>query len=205
MQSNEQTPKPKRQKRKFTTEEDQQIQEFVNQHGAKQWDLLASTLVDRTPRQCRDRWKHYLSPDVIHANWTIEEDKTLMQLTSLFGKKWATLVKFFPGRTDINIKNHWNKLQRNWKKINSKNENKEIASSELNTEITTGNVEVPPPIPESNNVGISPTLVIPPAQTETKPIIQPMAPQVVQPEAAQTETPIEVQQTTEVGTFTEKA
>ena len=147
MQSNEeQASKIKRQKRKFTADEDQKIQEFVRQHGAKQWDLLASLMVDRTPRQCRDRWKHYLSPDVIHTSWSIEEDKNLIQLTTLFGKKWATLVKFFPGRTDINLKNHWNKLQRNLKKINVKNEDKVLEASGLETCVPPSVTEIPPAI-----------------------------------------------------------
>jgi hypothetical protein len=33
------------------------------------------------------------------------------------GTQWSRLAKFFPGRTDVSLKNRWNKLQRRSKKL----------------------------------------------------------------------------------------
>ena len=113
-------------KRKFTAEEDQKIRQLVQEYGAKQWDVIAKQLNNRTARQCRDRWKHYLSPSVIHREWTLEEDRLLLSYTQQYGPQWAALVKFFPGRTDINLKNRWNKLQRKSKKLSQNNPNVQV-------------------------------------------------------------------------------
>ena len=108
-----------RTKRHFTYEEDNQIKALVEQHGTNQWALIAKSLNNRSARQVRDRWRCYLQPGVTKAEWTIDEDKTLIHLCQTIGKMWAQLVKFFPGRTDVDLKNHWNKLQRHAKKIQS--------------------------------------------------------------------------------------
>jgi hypothetical protein len=107
----------KRSKHKFTADEDTLIRQLVDQHGTKQWDVIARFLPNRTSRQVRDRWKHYLSPQVILRPWNLDEDRQLLRMTGQLGPQWSMLVKFFPGRTDVNLKNRWNKLQRRSKKL----------------------------------------------------------------------------------------
>jgi hypothetical protein len=55
---------------------------------------------------------HYLSPDVIQCNWTIDEDEHLIQKVEDLGRRWRQLEAYFPGRTDISLKNRYNVLQR---------------------------------------------------------------------------------------------
>jgi hypothetical protein len=109
----------KRTKRKFTTEEDNLIRELVDQHGTKQWDVIARSLPERTSRQIRDRWKHYLAPGVSLRAWTLDEDRLLLHIRTQLGPQWSTIMRFFPGRTDVNLKNRWNRLQRRSLKLNA--------------------------------------------------------------------------------------
>lgn len=74
--------------------------------------------MNRTSRQCRERWKNYLSPTVNNGAWTVDEDMKLGQLTDKFGSQWAKISQFFENRTDINVKNRWMLLQRAVKKNN---------------------------------------------------------------------------------------
>ena len=46
-------------------------------------------------------------PGVNTAPWTEYEDKLLEQKVNELGRKWSVIAKFFPGRTDINIKNRY--------------------------------------------------------------------------------------------------
>lgn len=42
--------------------------------------------------------------------WTKEEDDLLEQKFNEMGPHWAKMAAFFPGRTDVNLKNRWSSL-----------------------------------------------------------------------------------------------
>jgi hypothetical protein len=50
------------QRRNFTPKEDQAIITAVAKYGTESWSKVASEVPDRTARQCRDRYRHYLKP-----------------------------------------------------------------------------------------------------------------------------------------------
>lgn len=109
-----------RTKRHFTSEEDSLLKELVRTHGMNQWHNISSHMTNRTARQCRDRWKNYLDPNLNKAPWTQEEDHLLMKLCSTpDNKSWSQIAKHFKGRTDTDIKNHYNKLKRRLSKSNA--------------------------------------------------------------------------------------
>ena len=97
---------------KFSKEEDIRLKILYLQFGGHKWNIISLHMNGRTPRQCRDRWKHYLSPETNTAKWTKEEDEFLIQKFKEFGKKWSLLSKFFPGRQGTAIRNRCCKLAR---------------------------------------------------------------------------------------------
>jgi hypothetical protein len=93
-------------KRKFTENEDSLILKDVAEKGVHAWTEIAQKLPERTARQCRERWKHYLAPEVESSrSWTPHEDAILEAKCREFGPKWSRIRDFLPGRTDVNIKN----------------------------------------------------------------------------------------------------
>jgi hypothetical protein len=92
---------------KFTPEEDELLRNLVAQFGMSDWAIIAERFQNRTPRQCRERWKHYLSPDVSIGNWSEAEDQLLIAKVQELGTRWAAIAQIFPNRTDIGVRNHY--------------------------------------------------------------------------------------------------
>ncbi|OHS93090.1 hypothetical protein TRFO_40622 [Tritrichomonas foetus] len=63
----------------------------------------------RNVRQCRERWKHYLSSERAKSPWSNEEDLLLFQKVMELGPKWTKIARCFNDRTDIQIKTRWTK------------------------------------------------------------------------------------------------
>jgi hypothetical protein len=92
---------------KFLKAEDDQLRTLVERFGEKSWTVIASYMRRRTPRQCRERYKNYLSPSVTNRPWSPEEEALLVEKVSQLGQRWAKIACFFDGRSDVNVKNHW--------------------------------------------------------------------------------------------------
>jgi hypothetical protein len=97
---------------KFTHDEDVLLTDLVARYGDGDWAAVAEQMPGRNVRQCRERWFNYLSPSVTNGPWSSEDDARLLEKTREFGSRWKSLTQFFPGRTDINIKNHYITLTR---------------------------------------------------------------------------------------------
>jgi hypothetical protein len=101
------TPRQCPKRAKFLPEEDAQLRELVRLHGTLNWPVVAAKMPGRDVRQCRDRWKHYLSSEKPVDSWTPEEDNLLYEKMQLHGPLWTRLAGFFPGRTDFQVKARW--------------------------------------------------------------------------------------------------
>ena len=99
-------------KKKFSASEDSYLQYLVSIHGPNDWKKIAWSMNGRTVRQCRERWKYYLEPNINRKGWTKEEDDILLEKYAELGPKWAQLTSFFQNRTDIDLKNRFHKIQR---------------------------------------------------------------------------------------------
>ena len=100
----------------FSKNEDKNLKELVSVFGENNWSVVAKHMDQRNPRQCRDRYKNYLSPRINCSPWTFDEELKLDMLVNYFGKKWSIISKFFPGRTEINVKCHYSMIERRKKK-----------------------------------------------------------------------------------------
>jgi hypothetical protein len=97
---------------KFTPEEDALLSELVEEHGPKDWNAISSIMQTRNARQCRERYKNYLDPNLRSDAWTFDEDALLEEKYGEFGAKWNKIAKFFTNRSDNAIRNRWMMLDR---------------------------------------------------------------------------------------------
>ncbi|KAK8857550.1 hypothetical protein M9Y10_015955 [Tritrichomonas musculus] len=94
-------------RRNFAKEEDKRLSYLVEQYGTSNWELIASMMPLRNARQCRDRFRNYLSPKINLKKWTKEEDTLLISKYNELGPKWVQISQYFDGRSDNNLKNRW--------------------------------------------------------------------------------------------------
>ena len=100
----------------FSSDEDQILRDFVIENGNRNWSKITEILQNRTPRQCRDRYRNYLKEGLNSHSWTEEEDSIIKKKYNELGPKWVAISKFLNDRNGIDVKKRWNELTSSSKK-----------------------------------------------------------------------------------------
>ena len=101
----------------FTPAEDDIIIQGINEgctypaisKRVTDYNMRTGRPVRRSAESIRQRYNRYLAP-TMNMPFTRDEDALLIRLHGTMGSRWKAMTQFFPGRSYISLRNHWNQI-----------------------------------------------------------------------------------------------
>ena len=103
--------KNQKSKEKFTEVEDMKLKQLVSFLGTKNWKFISKEMGTKNARQCRERWRNYLNPELNLGSYTVQEDMLIVNLFNKLGPKWKKISNYLPGRSPNSIRNRMKHLK----------------------------------------------------------------------------------------------
>jgi len=96
------------------------LRSIIQKNGTSSWAIISTEMrnqgLNRNSKQCREKWMYSLKPEIKRSGWAKEEDIQIVMTVLTQGKRWATLAKQMPTRSEGHIKNRYLTLIKNEKK-----------------------------------------------------------------------------------------
>ena len=109
--------------------EDALLRAGVETFGEENWAHIAKHIPGRRGKQCRERWRNHLDPNLNKSKWTPEEDTALLAAQKRLGNKWSEISKLLScGRGENAVKNRFHSLRLSKMR---KNKRKTIDSTQI--------------------------------------------------------------------------
>jgi hypothetical protein len=94
-------------RRKWSTEEDESLVRLVGTHG-KQWGVIASQMVSRSPSQIAARWQKCLDPKLIKGPFQPDEDQIITDYVHKHrARDWPGLCEILCDRSPKQCRERW--------------------------------------------------------------------------------------------------
>lgn len=97
---------------RFTNDEDELILRLVVQYGDENWTEIARHVLNRSSRQCRERYRQHLDPSLKRGDWSDHEDVQLMRLFKRHGSNWNKISAEMGCRSRVSIRNRYFAIRR---------------------------------------------------------------------------------------------
>jgi hypothetical protein len=68
-------------------QEDRLLVDLVNRYGTKMWSAIVPQMQGRTGKQCRERYRNQLDPQIRRGPWTEEENRAILVAQAKFGNR----------------------------------------------------------------------------------------------------------------------
>ncbi|RTE68161.1 hypothetical protein BHE90_017462 [Fusarium euwallaceae] len=104
----------------WSDQEDNRLRKLVQACNAPDWKRIAQEIGSRTARQCRERYKNFLAPNLNKKDITPKEGARIERLVEEMGHNWADVARRLGShRTGNAVKNWWHKNQNRLQRLAS--------------------------------------------------------------------------------------